>query len=155
MSAEEVENLCDDMETLMDCDDEYIVRGDLKMKRVYDMGEIEMSFMQVWCLFGMPEGVIKKRYYEYRIDGPRSNFIIYSVGVKFMGVRRWRVLSDTSCEKTNGLFMRHLERGLRCFDEYYSSMERGVYESSDREVEGVMKELRKSMEENMSRLKRM
>lgn len=158
MINDEMDNLCEDMETLMvdDMDEErYLIKRDLEMRGAYDIGDIEMSCLQVWCLFGMPEGVMKKRYYEYRIDGPNSNFIICSVGERFMAIKRWRIVSETLDEKTNGMFMRHLERGLRCYDEYYRSIERGVYESSDREVDEVMKEIMGELQENIGKLRRM
>jgi hypothetical protein len=153
-----IEELCEDMTTLMensDDEDEYRLRGDLNMQGAYDIGDVEMTFFQVWCLFGMPEGVMKKRYYEYRIDGPTSNFILYSVGERFMKITRWRIVSETLCERTNKAFLDHLERGLECYNDYYKSIERGVYKSGHGEVEKIMKEILADLESNMTKLKRM
>jgi hypothetical protein len=156
----QIEDLCEDMATLMDDDDdgddeEYMLKGNLEMKGAYNIGDVEMTFLQVWCLFGMPEGIMKKRYYEYRIDGPRSNFIIYSVGERFLKITRWHIVSETLCERTNKAFLDHLQRGLDCYESYYRCIENGVYESEDTQVDKAIKDIMSTLEENMSKLKRM
>ena len=142
-----MDSLCDDMTTLC-LQNEYILDDDLEMRKEIKVAEIEMTFFEVWCLFGMPKRDRNGLYYEYNISGPYCNFVLRSFDKKFLGVKNWNVVSDCVNSEAKSEFIKHLQRGLDCYNKYYKSIENNVYKSEHSSVRKVMREIHKSLVAN-------
>ena len=144
----EMDSLCDDITTIClqnEDNSEYILDNDLEMRKEIKVAEIEMTFFQAWCLFGMPKRDQNRLYYEYCISGPYCNFVLRSFDKKFLGVRNWNVVSESVIREENNEFIKHLQSGLDCYNKYYKSIESNVYRSEYSSVRKVMREIHKNL----------
>jgi hypothetical protein len=123
---------------------EYIVDNEVEYnKNINNVMKIRLNFYQLWAMFNQLPVVYEKicedgeirKYYEYRIKGDNDIYIIYGYGSEgFLKLREWNIGSTTNNKNEIEKFLRHLEKALKMYNEYYKGIERHDFTSDNTDI---------------------
>lgn len=107
---------------------------------------VNLNFFQLWAMFGRDPIFYRneKCKYEWKIQS--SDGVIFSVydwnnSKSLLETTEWHIGSNGK-SRENKRFMAHLGKALCCYNEFYTCMERGVFESRNEEAQNCMNVLR-------------
>jgi len=130
---------------------QYNVMQDLDTSQ-YDIGyttTVSLNFYQLWAMFGRdPVLHSGKCKYEWRIKS--SEGVIFSIydwnnTLPLLQTTEWHI-GSTGTKAQNKNFLKHLEKAIKCYNKYYTCMERGIFESKNKNANECMQVLKKEMQ---------
>lgn len=136
---------------------EYTVRQKLDTS-LYNIGyfsTVNMNFFQLWAMFGRDpvfhDIQRAKCKYEWRIessDGTIFSIYDWNNDKPLLQTTEWHIGSNGN-KTANKKFLSHLGKALRCYREYYTCMEKGVFQSDNEEAQICMNQLKSEIEKKL------
>jgi hypothetical protein len=147
---------------------EYTIDNDIVYNSINHVIKIRLNFYQLWAMFNQIPIVYESidvdgeliKHYEYRIktDDNSKIYIIYANAKGeggFLKTREWSIGSTTKQKSDIDNFLRHLDKALKMYKEYYKGIERHIFMSDNKDINEHMQIIKEGLLKNRDILKRM